>query len=123
MQEAISGFFGWLFGMLGNIFGGLLEFLTFNPLAGLPSPVNSGLLETVDFVDNYLPVRAMFQAVASALPWFTLLVVAGIGKYEPLHFHRSDLPYAPQPLREHRQDQCLIFYFRIQPILGLQTQD
>lgn len=78
MQEAISGFFGWLFGMLGNIFGGLLEFLTFNPLAGLPSPVNSGLLETVDFVDNYLPVRAMFQAVASALPWFTLLVVAGI---------------------------------------------
>lgn len=78
MQEAISGFFGWLFDMLGGIFGGLMEFLTFNPLAGLPSPVNAGILETVDFVNGYIPIKTMFSAVASALPWFTLLVVAGI---------------------------------------------
>ena len=64
MQDAVSGFFASLFAMLGQIFGGLMGSLTFNPLAGLPSPVNAGILETVDFLDNYLPVRAMFQAVA-----------------------------------------------------------
>lgn len=76
--EYVEGFLGWLFQTVAGLFEGLLGWLTFNPLVALPSPVNSGLIETVAFVDGFVPVRAGLRAVASALPWFVLLVVAGI---------------------------------------------
>lgn len=77
-MEFVQGFLGWLFQTLSGLFSGLTGWLTFNPLSSLPSPVNSGLVATVAFLDGFLPVRAGLRAVASALPWFVLLVVAGI---------------------------------------------
>lgn len=78
MMEFVSGFLRWLFETLQGIFSGLLGFLTYNPLVALGSPVNSSLVASVAFLDRFMPASAFFQAVASALPWFVLLVVAGI---------------------------------------------
>lgn len=78
MIEMIQGFLVQVFTYLGSIFSGLISFLTFNPLASLPNPVNVGVIATVNFVNQFLPVKAMFAAVGSAMPWFVLLVVAGI---------------------------------------------
>lgn len=77
-MEFVQGFLGWLFEMLSGLFSGLVEFLTFNPLVALGSPVNEGLIASVRFLDRFVPASAFFSAVASALPWFVLLVVAGI---------------------------------------------
>lgn len=77
-MEAVQSFLGWLFDALSVLFSGLLGFLTFNPLSGLPSPVNSHLVSSVRFLDRFFPASAFFSAVGSALPWFLLLVVAGI---------------------------------------------
>lgn len=77
-MEYVQGFLGWLFEFLAGIFTSLLDFLTYNPLTMIGNPVNAGLLATVDFVNRWLPVKMMFRAVGSAVPWFSLLVVAGI---------------------------------------------
>lgn len=77
-MEYVQGFFGWLFDLLAGMFDTLAGFLTYNPLVGLGDPVNDALLRTVSFVDRFIPASQMFRAVASALPWFGLLVVAGM---------------------------------------------
>ena len=77
-MDFVQGFLGWLFDALSGIFGGLMAFLTFNPLAVVGNPVNSGVLASVAFVNRFIPVKSLFSAVGSALPWFLLLVVAGI---------------------------------------------
>lgn len=78
MMEIIQGFLGWLFDAVSGIFGGLVDFLTFNPLSGLASPATSGLRSAVLFVDQFMGVRQLFAAVGSAAAWFVVLVVAGI---------------------------------------------
>lgn len=77
-MDFVTGFLGWLFDMLSGIFGGIVSLFTFNPLSGLGSPVNRSLLACVAFLDRFFPASGFFRAVASALPWFVLLVVAGI---------------------------------------------
>lgn len=77
-MDFVSGFLGWLFDALSGIFGGIVSLFTFNPLSGLGNPVNAALLRSVAFVDRFIPAKAFFSAVGSALPWFVLLVVAGI---------------------------------------------
>lgn len=77
-MEYVEGFLGWLFETLAGLFSGLVDFLTFNPLLGLDNPVNASLVASVRFLDRFVPASAFFRVVASALPWFVLLVVAGI---------------------------------------------
>lgn len=78
MMDVVQGFLGWLFETVSGIFGGLVDFLTFNPLRGLGSPITSALMAGVRFVDRFVSVRQLFAAVGSAALWFVLLVVAGI---------------------------------------------
>lgn len=77
-MDFVSGFLGWLFDTLSGMFSALMQFLGFNPLASLPNPVNSELLGVIAFINRFVPIRTFFQAVALVLPWFVLLVIAGI---------------------------------------------
>lgn len=77
-MDIVSGFLGWLFDTLSGMFSGLVQFLGFNPLASLPNPINSELVGVVGFINRFIPIKTFFQALALALPWFVLLVVAGI---------------------------------------------
>lgn len=77
-MQVLDGFFDWLFGMLSSLWSSLVAVFTYNPLSGLPSVVNSDLMAVVDFVNQYVPLGRFFQVLATALPVFVLLVIAGI---------------------------------------------
>lgn len=77
-MSVLDGYFEWLFGFLGTIWDSVVAVFTFNPLSGLPSVANSGLMECVRFVDQYIPIQRFFRVLALALPVFVLLVIAGI---------------------------------------------
>lgn len=76
--ETVQDLLGWVFETLSGLFSGLLGFLTFNPLDYLSNPVNAPLLSCLDFVNRFIPVRHFFSVMGSVLPWFVLLVVAGM---------------------------------------------
>lgn len=77
-MEFVQGLLGWLFDTLASMFSSLMQFLGFNPLASLPNPVNSELLSVVAFINRFVPIRTFFQALGWAVPWFVILVVAGV---------------------------------------------
>lgn len=77
-MDTVSSFLSWLFSTLAEMFAGLMQFLGFNPLSSLPNPVNSELLAVIDFINRFFPIKTFFQGIALALPWFVLLVIAGI---------------------------------------------
>lgn len=76
--EVIESFLGWVFDALAGLFSGLLGWLTFNPLDYLGNPVNGGLISCINFVNRFIPVKNFFAVIGTALPWFVLLVVAGM---------------------------------------------
>lgn len=77
-MQVLDGFFDWLFGMLAGLWDSIVAVFTFNPLAGLPEVVNGELMECIDWLDAYLPIKMFFRALGAALPVFVLLVLAGI---------------------------------------------
>lgn len=76
--EVVQDFLGWVFETFSGLFSALLGWLTFNPLDYFGNPVTAPLMSCISFLNNFLPVSRFFQVLASALPWFVLLVVAGM---------------------------------------------
>lgn len=77
-MSVLDGFFDWLFGMLSGLWDAIVAVFTFNPLSGLPSVANSELMECVNWLDAYVPIKLFFRTLGMALPVFVLLVIAGI---------------------------------------------
>lgn len=77
-MEVVASMLGWVLDALAGIFNGLVQLLTYNPLSQVGTPATSGLVTCITFVDRFVPVRVGFRAVGSAVPWFIILIVAGI---------------------------------------------